>query len=146
MKSRILDWCIVLIGIAGLIFVRVIEDRAFYDPFILYFKSANQQLSVPDFELPKLIFSHILRFALNLFFSLIVIQFIFKNIEWTKQAFILIVLAFSITFPIYLYCITTDLKLGYLLTFYMRRFVIQPLILLLIIPMFYYRRKTVARS
>nr|WP_295221722.1 exosortase F system-associated protein [uncultured Chryseobacterium sp.] len=47
---------------------------------------------------------------------------------------------FLITFPIYLYCIYDRFETGYLFSFYMRRFVIQPLILLLIIPMFYYRK------
>ena len=57
------------------------------------------------------------------------------------QAVVLMLLVFAITFPIYLYCIHTKFEIGYLFSFYMRRFVIQPLILLLIIPLFYYRKQ-----
>jgi len=52
------------------------------------------------------------------------------------QAAALIFLVFLITFPIYLYCIHTKFEVGYLFSFYVRRFVIQPLVVLLIIPMF----------
>ncbi len=53
-------------------------------------------------------------------------------------ACVLMLLVFLITFPIYLYLVYTEFDSGLLLAFYVRRFVIQPIILLLIIPMFYY--------
>jgi exosortase F-associated protein len=71
-----------------------------------------------------------------------VVYFVFKNKAWTVQAIILMGIVFAITLPIYLYCIHTKFEIGYLFSFYMRRFVIQPLILLVIIPLFYYRKKT----
>lgn len=138
---KVLNWLLVAAGIFGLIAVRFFEDRIFYDPFLNFFHAANKQSAFPDFEWGKLILSHLFRFLLNLFFSAVVVQFIFKNFRWTVQAVVLIVLVFCITFPAYLYCISTKFEIGYLFSFYMRRFVIQPLILLLIIPMFYYRKQ-----
>ena len=92
---KILSWFFVVLGILGLISIRMLEDQIFYDPFLPYFHEANKHAVFPNFEWAKLIFSYSLRFLLNLFF------------------------------------------------FYMRRFVIQPLILLVIIPLFYYRKKTI---
>lgn len=138
---KILSWFLIIVGVFGLIGVRILEDKIFYDPFLNYFHEANKNLSFPSFEWEKLIISHFFRFILNLFFSCLIIYFWFKNKQWTIQGAILITIIFAITFPIYLYCIYTQFEMGYLFSFYMRRFVIQPLILLLIIPLFYYRKQ-----
>ena len=137
---KIVSWIIVIIAIFGLIGVRVVEEKIFYDPFLEYFHEANKKADFPDFEWTKLILNYLFRFFLNLIFSAIAVHFIFKKKDWTIQAAILMALVFAITFPIYLFCIHTKFEIGYLFSFYMRRFVIQPLILLLIIPMFYYRK------
>ena len=140
---KILSWFFVVLGILGLISIRMLEDQIFYDPFLPYFHEANKHAVFPNFEWVKLIFSYSFRFLLNLFFSGMVVYFVFKNKAWTVQAIILMGIVFAITLPIYLYCIHTKFEIGYLFSFYMRRFVIQPLILLVIIPLFYYRKKTI---
>ncbi len=137
---KVLSWFLVVLGVLGLIGIRILEDRLFYDPFLNYFHEAQKNISFPPFDWGKLIAGHLFRFILNLFFSCLVIHFWFKNREWTIQGALLITIIFLITFPIYLYCIYDRFETGYLFSFYMRRFVIQPLILLLIIPMFYYRK------
>lgn len=143
---KILSWFLVLAGVCGLVGVRMLEDSIFYDPFLNYFHEANKNISLPQFEWGKLILSHLFRFILNLFFSCIIIHFLFKNKEWTMQGAILITIIFTITFPIYLYCIYDQFEIGYLFSFYMRRFVIQPLILLLIVPLFYYRKQMLQKN
>lgn len=143
---RILSWFLVLLGVCGLMGVRILEDQIFYDPFLNYFHEGNKNIPFPEFEWGKLIISHIFRFVLNLFFSCIIIHFLFKNKEWTVQGAVLISIIFAITFPIYLYCIYDRFDIGYLFSFYMRRFVIQPLILLLIVPLFYYRKQMILRD
>lgn len=143
---RILSWFLVILGVCGLMGVRILEDQIFYDPFLNYFHEGNKNISFPEFEWGKLIISHLFRFILNLFFSCIIIHFLFKNKDWTVQGAILISIIFAITFPIYLYCIYDRFDIGYLFSFYMRRFVIQPLILLLIVPLFYYRKQVILRD
>lgn len=142
---KILSWLLVILGICGLIGVRVMEDRMFYDPFLDYFHEGIKNISFPAFEWRKLINGHLFRFFLNLFFSCLVIQGLFKNKRWTLQGGLMIIIVFAIAFPIYLFCIQNKFEVGYLFSFYMRRFVIQPLIILLIIPMFYYRKQMESR-
>lgn len=140
---KILKWVLVLSGVLGLIGIRGLEDKLFYDPFLRFFKTANPNEIFPDFIWGKLIINYIFRFGLNAFFSLVIIHFLFQNKEWTKQAFILILLVFAIVFPIYLFCIYDEFDFGYLFSFYVRRFVIQPLTLVLLVPIFYYRKKMI---
>ena len=137
---KILNWLFAAIAIFGLIAVRMVEDQLFYDPFQAFFHLANKHAEFPAFEWTPLILNYLFRFGLNLVLSAAVVYFIFKNKQWTLQAIVLMLIVFAITFPLYLYCIHTQFDIGYLFSFYMRRFVIQPLILLLIIPLFYYRK------
>ena len=138
---KILNWILVFVGILGLVSVRFLEDKIFYDPFLAFFKGNYKVAQIPEFLWGKLIISHFFRFFLNLFFSAVVIHFMFLNKKWTQQAVVLITVAFLFFFPIYLWCLYTKMEIGYLFTFSVRRFIIQPIILLLIIPIFYYRKK-----
>lgn len=142
---KILNWIIVILGIFGLIGVRMMGDRLFYDPFLDYFHLANKDAVFPDFVWFKLVLNYLFRFLLNLILSAVVVHFIFRNKQWTVQAMVLMLIVFAITFPLYLYAISTKFEIGYLFSFYMRRFVIQPLSLLLIIPMFYYRKHALGK-
>lgn len=137
---KILKWLLVGILIFGLVGVRILEAQIFYDPFQAFFHLANKHAPFPDFNWTRLILNYLFRFGLNLLLSAGVVYLIFKNKKWTIQAVVLMLIVFAITFPLYLYCIHTKFEIGYLFSFYMRRFVIQPLILLLIIPLFYYRQ------
>lgn len=139
---KIFKIILTVVAVLGLIGVRVVESDLFYDPFQVYFKSANKNAIFPVFEWVPLIFNYVYRFLLNLSLSALIVHLLFLNKKWTFQAVILMVLVFALTFPIYLYCISTKFEIGYLFSFYMRRFVIQPLILLLIIPIFYYRKNS----
>lgn len=141
-----LKWFFVIVGIFGLIGVRAIEDKAFYDPFLHYFAVADKKAVFPEFEWFSLILNYIFRFLLNLLFSAIIIQALFQNNKWTVQGLVLMTIVFAVTLPIYLYCIHTKFEIGYLFSFYMRRFVIQPLIILLIVPMFYYRKNLLPKN
>ena len=138
---KILNWVLFFVAVLGLISVRLLENKLFYDPFLDFFKGNYKVNEIPKFVWEKLIISHFFRFLLNLFFSALVIHFMFLNKKWTQQAIVLIALAFLFFFPIYLWCLYTKMEIGFLFTFSVRRFVIQPIILLLIIPIFYYRKK-----
>ena len=137
---KLLNWLLVASAIFGLIAVRIFENQLFYDPLQAFFHLANKHAAFPEFDWLPLILNYLFRFSLTLLLSAAVVYLIFKNKQWTLQAIVLMLIVFAITFPIYLYCIHTKFEIGYLFSFYMRRFVIQPLILLLIIPMFYYRK------
>jgi len=138
---KILNWFLVILGIGGLIGIRVLEDTLFYDPFLTYFHEANKNIEFPEFEWGRLIIGYLFRFILNLLFSCLIVQGLFENRQWTLQGAILMSIVFVITFPVYLYCIHGKFGIGYLFSFYMRRFVIQPLIILLVVPIFYYRKQ-----
>ncbi len=136
-----LKYLVIIIGVLGLIGVRMMEDTLFYDPFLLYFKSGNKEAPIPQFDWLPLIGSHFFRLALNLFFSALVLQGIFNDKKATLQGLVLMFIVFIISLFLYSISIGNTFSLGYLFTFYLRRFVIQPVILLLIIPIIFYSKK-----
>lgn len=133
------QWLLVSFFTLCLVGVRYSENILFYDPFLQYFKGDGRHF--PNFEWGKLIMSHLFRFLLNLGFSLGVIHFIFLNKKWTLQAGIIIGFSFLIFLPAYLYCLYTQFEYGELLAFYLRRMVIQPILILILIPIFYYLKQ-----
>lgn len=138
--KKLVNFTLIILGIAGLISVRIFEDTLFYDPFLQYFDLVSKTAPLPDFVWGKLILHHFFRFFLNFSLSLLIIYCIFKRKDWTIQAGVMLLLVFLVALPAYLFCIEHSFSFGYLLSFYLRRLVIQPIILLFIIPLFYYRK------
>nr|WP_018675125.1 exosortase F system-associated protein [Riemerella columbina] len=139
MMSKGLRIVFVLLSIAGLISIRVFEGVLFYDPFLAYFKQSEFLETFPSFNWGLLVLNYGFRFLLNVFCSAVVVYALFLRRDWVLQTAILMTIVFLVALALYLYCIATEFSWGDLFAFYMRRFVIQPVILLLIIPMFYYR-------
>ncbi len=134
---------IVLIAILFLLLVgiRAYETTLFYDPFLNYFKNDYLTVSFPKFEGIQLFLSMSFRYFLNSIFSIGIIYFLFKDFELIKFSMILygIFYIFLISF-FFILIYFIDQKNAFLL-FYVRRFLIQPLFLLLFIPAFYYQKK-----
>lgn len=132
-----------LIGlcVSALAFVRFFEETLFYDPFLGYFKNDYLNLSFPEFNTVKLFFSLLLRYVLNTSLSLIIIYLLFRDVSLIKFAFVLyLILFFMLTGLFYGIIFFFDEKSNFLL-FYVRRFIVQPLFLLLFVPAFYFQKK-----
>jgi exosortase F-associated protein len=121
-----------------LVLVRTFEDALFYDPFLNYFKTNYIRLPLPQIENGTLFLHLLFRYSLNTVLSLAIIYVIFKNKELVKFSavlyvifFVFLILAFFLTLEFY--------ATNKMMIFYIRRFLIQPLFLLLFIPAFYFQ-------
>ena len=127
-----------VVSLLGLISVRAFESEWFYDPMLRYFKEAQFSMALPHYEGVKLSFHHLYRFLLNSIFSLGLIYGLYKNISYLKVSIIIMWMSFLLCYPFYYCMLETDMAWGYAVTFFLRRLVIQPMPLLLLIPVFYY--------
>lgn len=121
--------------------IRAYEDVLFYDPFLNYFKTDYHNLPLPEVENGSLFLGLLFRYFLNTVLSLIIIYAVFKDIEAIKFASILYLVFFVIlviAFFLVLSCIGETSKMP---LFYIRRFLIQPIFLLLFLPAFYFQRQ-----
>ncbi len=123
-----------------LILIRVFEDELFYDPYLMFFQNDYLYIDSPRREVLKVTLFTTLRYVLNTIISLAILYVTFKDKSIIKFSTIIFVLAFVILIAIYLYFVVNPRQEDYYLFFNVRRFIIQPIILMVLLPAFYYHK------
>ncbi|WP_408671594.1 exosortase F system-associated membrane protein [Lutibacter sp.] len=133
---------IALIGLLVfmLISIRVFIQPYFYDPLIEYFKMDYLSKPIPEMNLKVFFLNIFYRYSLNSAISLAIIYLGFKNLKSIKFSFKIYVIAFVILCAILFILLNFSLNLDYKLIFYGRRFLIHPILLLVLLPAFYYQK------
>ncbi|WP_250434788.1 exosortase F system-associated membrane protein [Hanstruepera flava] len=126
-----------------LILIRVFEEQIFYDPYLAFFKNDYLYIDSPRQEVFKLTLFTTLRYVMNTVISLGILFILFKDIGILKFAGLIYVVAYIILIALFLYFVINPKQTDYYLFFNTRRFLIQPVILLLLIPAFYYHKQRV---
>lgn len=137
-KSTVL-WSLCLIGL--LVGIRLFEDQLFYDPFLAYFKSEYAHTKLPQYNVFKLFFSLGMRFYLNTVLSLFLLYVIFKDTKMVKFSILLYMVLGSVLLISFLFVLNFFGEENKMTLFYLRRFLIQPIFILLFIPAFYYQKQ-----
>ncbi len=127
--------------VIGLIVIRAYENTFFYDPLLSFFKSGHLSQSLPELDLWKLLGHVSIRFWINSILSLGVLWLLFKNEELLKVAFFLYGIFYFVLIFLFYFVIRFSDTDDFLFLFYLRRFLIQPVLLLLLIPAFYFFQK-----
>jgi exosortase F-associated protein len=123
-----------------LVLVRAFENQLFYDPFLDFFKQDFTVMPLPNVSSLKLFLGLLLRYTLNTSVSLSIIYVLFREMKMIKFAFILYCFFFFILIILFFVIIYfTEENYNWLL-FYIRRFLIQPIFLMLFVAGFYYQR------
>lgn len=120
--------------------VRAFESQLFYDPLLEYFKNDYLYKPIYDMDLPCLTLNLLFRYTLNSLISLGLIWVLFKRSDYLKFSVYFLILAFTFLIVVFVLLLRDNLESGYLLLFYIRRFIIHPLFLLLLLPAFYYQK------
>ncbi|WP_281323710.1 exosortase F system-associated protein [Flavobacterium sp. IMCC34518] len=123
-----------------LISIRTFENQLFYDPFLHYFEGDYVNKSLPDYNAFWLFLGMSFRFFLNAIVSLVIVYCLFKDREMIQFASILYLFFFVILIVGFFSVLHFYGNQNNLLLFYVRRFLIQPLFLILFIPAFYYQK------
>lgn len=133
---------IITIVLFGLLFlVRAYEMDLFYDPLILHFQNDYLYKSIPEIDRWHLVVDMLFRYTLNALISLGIIYVIFKKKKIVKFSGFFLMTAFMVLIVVFSISLRNNLEDGYLLAFYIRRFIVHPLFLLILLPAFYYQRK-----
>lgn len=124
-----------------LFLVRAFEENLFYDPLIVYFQNDYLYLPVPSIDSWRLILNMLMRYIINSAISLGIIYLIFRKKSYIKFSSFFFMTAFMLLIIFFGILLRTKFESGYLLPFYIRRFIIHPLFLFLLLPAFYYQKK-----
>ncbi len=127
--------------LAFLLFLVLVAIRAFWggifpDPLADYFNNTYLHAPVPELDLWNLFMGYSFRYLCNAIVSIGIIYFLFypkKNLSFVIKTY---ELAYVILIP-FVFGLLLWNENGYLLLFYSRRFLIHPLLLLVLLPASY---------
>ena len=122
----------------GLVLIRAFEDVLFYDPYLTFFKNDYLYMDSPRREIAKLILNTSLRYISNTLLSLGILYVIFKDKSIIRFSVFVYGLAYIMLLIPFLYFVIHHEQEDYYLFFNIRRFLIQPIGLILLLPAFYY--------
>ncbi len=120
--------------------IRAYAAEIFYDPLIEYFQNDYLYSTIPEINVWYLVVDMLFRYVLNSLISLGIIWVLFERVDYLKFTGFFLMLAFMILIIVFVYLIRDQFESGYLLPFYVRRFIVHPLFLLLLLPAFYYQK------
>ena len=140
--NKVVRILLIAILFAMLIAVRVFQGFLFYDPLMPFFKQDHSILPLPDFKVFQLLIHIIFRFGLNTLISLAILWMLFKKWELIKFSALFYGILLLVLMIPFAFLINSNEIGNHLPLFYIRRFLIQPLFLLLLIPAFYFQKKT----
>lgn len=132
---------LIIIFFFFLILIRAYAPRLFYDPFIAYFKNDYLYKSIPQISFFKFFLNLAFRYSLNAILSVLIIYIAFMNKKLVKFSIPFFIIAFIILSASLIGLLTLENQPSYLLVFTIRRFLIHPVFLLLLLPVFYFIRK-----
>ena len=139
--SRGVKIILILLLVIGLVLVRTYAATLFYDPLINFFKGNYISEVIPDLNFSKLLISTSLRFWINTSISLAILWVLFGKKDIIKLSLVLYSIAFIVLLLLFYLILGVFENPSHMLLFYVRRFLIQPIFLLLLIPAFYFQRK-----
>ncbi len=138
--SKKIKYMLIFLLVSLLFVIRAFESDLFYDPLIVYFQNDYLYTKIPEIDLWKLVVDILYRYILNALITIGIIQLVFGKKEFVKFAGVFLVLAFILLIVVFVLLVRNEFESGYLFPFYVRRFLIHPLFLLLLLPAFYYQK------
>lgn len=124
-----------------LVLVRFRESALFYDPLVSFFYDDYQSLLLPEIEWTTYLLNLLLRYGLNMLISIVILWLAFKDRGIVKFSLLLYTIVFVVLVPLFVILWKTSSQGEYMTLFYVRRFLIQPLLIFILLPAFYYYRR-----
>ncbi len=131
---------IISLLVGFLVLIRFFEHSLFYDPLIEFYQSDYLNNKVPHFITWKLLANVFLRFLLNTVISLAILYVAFLDKNILKFSVLLYILLFIGCFSGFTFLTLTIENENFMALFYMRRFLIHPIFVIILLPAFYYFR------
>jgi len=137
---KVVKWILGIGCVMLLVSIRLFENALFHDPLVDFYRSNFTMMEPPHFEKWKLLGITALRYLMNTVLSLLILLIVFSKKSILKFSGLFYGLAFLVLIGVFYVLLSPMEAKNYMLLFYVRRFLIQPLFLLLLLPAFYYQQ------
>ncbi len=138
--KKIVSIILIIVLLLVLVGIRAVVAPLFYDPLKDYFKNDYLYTSVPTIEFGVYFLHLFFRYVLNTLVSLAIIYVAFSNLKLIQFSVKFYFIAFLLLAPLLFLLLKFQFIDGYLLLFYVRRFLIHPLFVFVLLPAFYYQK------
>ncbi|MDT0553265.1 exosortase F system-associated membrane protein [Urechidicola vernalis] len=138
--KKVIRYSVIAILFLLLFFIRGFEDVLFYDPFLLYFENDYLLAEFPSVDMWKLFLSILFRFSLNSIVSVLILKFVFSETVQLKFLIWLYIVFFIVCVSVFLIQVQSEFDNGYLFPFYVRRLLIHPMLLIVLLPVYFVKR------
>lgn len=136
--SRVFSGISIIVLLILLVGVRLFEIELFNDPLYGYFHSDFQLFNVPIIVKWEVVSVTSLRFLFNMVLSLWILWFVYKNENYINAALWVYLFAFVILMVMFYLLLEADSNFTKMFLFYVRRFLIQPILLFVLTAGFYF--------
>ena len=138
--NKYLKLAILVILFVPIFLIRAYAADLFYDPLIEYFKNDYLYSKLPTINILQLAIDMLFRYVLHAILTITIIWLLFRRKEYVKFTSYFLILAFILLMTAFIILIKNNFENGYLLPFYIRRFLIHPLFLFILLPAFYFQK------
>lgn len=135
---------ILVAGVLGLVLVYVFQMQLFYEPFQPGVYAPPS--SIKNFNRPLYIIGKIIRYLLNDGFGLLIIWGLFGNKMYMRFAVLVFFFGLLILLPAYLLLVLAFYEQSHTFLNHLHRLVLNPVLMMLLIPAFYYQNKIGSQS
>ena len=132
---------IVVLLLILLVLVRFFEKQFFDDGLIDFFRHAYLSEDLPAVSVSHILLVDSLRFGLNSLLSIGILYLLFRQKDLLRFLFGVYLLVFVLGLLFFYYELTHYQAGNYLSLFYVRRLLLQPLLLLILAPALFYQKK-----
>ena len=144
--SKLVRIILLIVLFAALFLIRAFEMELFYDPLVDYFRNDYLYTTIPEINSWHLVIDLLFRYTLNSLATIGIIYVIFQNKKYVKFSGFTLMAAFMVMIVVFSLLLRTKFESGYLFPFYIRRFIVHPLFLLILLPAFFYHQRTVNKK
>lgn len=120
--------------------IRFFEHELFYDPLLDFFHGDFKSKPPPELDEWRLVLNTAFRYLLNTLISLLILFVAFRSAKTIKFSVFIYAVAFVSLMALFIWLVFDMGPENYFTLFYVRRFLIQPLLILLLLPAFYYQK------
>lgn len=132
---------LIFLCFTAMAFIRFRESALFYDPLISFFYGDYQYDILPDIEWINYVLNIFFRYLLNMLLSLAILWLAFMDTSILKFSSIIFAIVFVLLLVLFVIFWSSNEQGEYNALFYVRRFLIQPLLIFILLPAFYYYRR-----
>ncbi|MBS1588060.1 MAG: exosortase F system-associated protein [Bacteroidetes bacterium] len=121
----------------GLVAIRKFETVLFYDPFLKYFHGPLDRVHFPAYKMVPVLLHIVFRYTLNSLLSIGILQLVFVKQKLIHFSVIVYAVFLFLLLPSYAFLVHHHFEVGGNLGFYVRRLLIQPVLLMVLLPALY---------